>query len=152
VAGGSVDASEVRIGGTEVIDTQGHILTATPSFCAYNNAGADQATTGVYVANVETFEYGGDNYSTVDGRFTAPYDGVYAFSWAVLSNVEPGRTFLYSTLGPVIQTNGNGQGLNASVSLIAGQEVWLSGHPNYPMTWYGSGGHNLFCGHLVHRF
>jgi hypothetical protein len=152
VDGGSVDASEVRIAGTEVINAQGQLLTATPSFCAYNNSGANRSTTGIYVANVQTFEHGGDNYSTANGRFTAPYDGVYAFSWATYTHQASGRTFLVSTEGTVIQTNGNGQGLSASVSLTTGQQIWLSGTPSYPMTWYGSAAHNLFCGHLVHRF
>jgi hypothetical protein len=103
------------------------------------------------VANIQRFEHGGDNYSTANGRFTAPYDGVYAFSWTTYTNVTSGRTFLFTTAGVAIQTQGNGQGLSASVSLNAGQQAWLSGQPSYPMTWYGSNAHNWFCGHLVHR-
>lgn len=123
-----------------------------PAFCAYNSTGGDRSTTGTFVGNAEWFERGGDNHSTTTGRFTAPFAGVYQFSWSAYTNNVAGRTYFYSSNGTLMQTNGNGESMTVLAELALGQQVWLGGTATFPMTWYGTISHNLFCGHLVHRY
>ncbi|TNE85170.1 MAG: hypothetical protein EP330_27620 [Deltaproteobacteria bacterium] len=122
-----------------------------PSFCAYDSAGGNDGTNGVYIGNTEWFEVGGNNHDATTGYFTAPVAGVYEFTWSAYTNEPTGRTFLFSDVGTLAQTNGNGISITAMASLAAGQRVWLGGTASYRMTWYGAGGHNIFCGKLIQR-
>ena len=51
----------------------------TPAFSAFKYDNSNQISSGVYTFNSQTLDRGGDNYSTSNGKYTAPCDGVYYF-------------------------------------------------------------------------
>ena len=123
-----------------------------PAFCASKEFGDDITVTStqVFIAETEKFDTNGD-YDTATGKFTAPFAGIYQFTWTTLSNSE-GRTALYVDDFIYLQTNygvTGGHSLSTLVKLNANQIVHLAGAGQFDMKSYGQLNHNLFCGYLV---
>jgi hypothetical protein len=132
------------------LHVEGNIVSpAWPAFNVYNSSGGNQSTTGTFNATNEVFD-NGNNFNLSTDEFTAPIYGIYQFNWTCLSNSAGGRVFLYVNGTSRIQTESNAKSLAITLSLSSGDKVKLGGNsPSYPMTWYGSSGHNAFSGHLV---
>lgn len=126
-----------------------------PAFCASKENDADDtanASTSPFIANVEKFDTT-DSYNESNGKFTAPYAGIYHFTWNTYSGSD-GRTALYVNDALYTQVNySSGHSLSTLVELSLDSTVHLAGVGTLSslMKSYGEAGANMFCGHLVHR-
>nr|XP_034307108.1 complement C1q tumor necrosis factor-related protein 3-like [Crassostrea gigas] len=92
----------------------------------------------------------GSAYSTTTGKFTAPVDGVYSFSWTTMSNT--GEYFITEIVLngiPMAYNYTDSRGLSAGHSMASshanikmkkGDRVWIRTHQNY--------GQNAVCGNV----
>lgn len=83
----------------------------------------------------------GNAFDTTTGKFTAPIDGVYSFSWAALS--DRGKYFVTEIVlnsNPVIGNYVDGRGHNsphvmsssqANIKMKKGEKVWIRVWENY---------------------
>lgn len=157
---GNLDVGTIRAtNGTTAmtVDTSGRVLTpARPAFNVWYSGG-NLASVNTIVWNNEEVNVG-SHYNTSNGRFTAPINGVYFFSWFAMS------TNSVTEFGLRLQVDGSNSSHvwnfsnslsseyetltgSTTLSLNASQYVTLSvengtmlGVANY---------HNNFCGYLV---
>ena len=126
-----------------------------PAFCASKENDADDtanASNNIFIAETEKFDTT-DSYNESNGKFTAPYAGIYHFTWNTYSGSD-GRTGLYLNGSLYTQVNYSlGHSLSTLVPLNEGDTVHLAGVglDVSLMKSYGEAGANMFCGHLVHR-
>nr|XP_034307104.1 complement C1q tumor necrosis factor-related protein 3-like [Crassostrea gigas] len=92
----------------------------------------------------------GSAYNTTTGKFTAPLDGVYSFSWTTMSNT--GKYFITEIVLngiPMAYNYTDSRGLSAGHSMASshanikmkkGDRVWIRTHQNY--------GQNAVCGNV----
>nr|XP_011425247.2 complement C1q tumor necrosis factor-related protein 3 [Crassostrea gigas] len=85
----------------------------------------------------------GNTYNTTSGKFTAPVDGVYFFSWTTLS--DAGKYFITEIVLnniPIAYNRTDGRGRpnnsgfvmsssNANIKMKKGDKVWIRTHYNY---------------------
>ena len=106
----------------------------------------------------------GGAYNPLHGVFTAPRDGVYLFSAALLSDNKSSSAIVHAT----ISVNGNkaakilaisephqhrDQGSNTLIAeLKRGDQVWVKNIDNNAVTICGINGYSTFSGYLLYPY
>ena len=163
---GSTKALEIDSNGN--LETTGNIKvtgriekTAQPAFYANKSAAYSTNETDIVFDTVRTNI--GSHYSGSNGKFTAPIDGLYFFSFGALINTP--NTNSYSSMRLAI--NGTGQSAyithssynnsrnyeplswSGVVSLDAGDEVTVWGYFAGSANTYGGSNYTYYSGYLI---
>lgn len=159
---GNLDVASIRAtNGTAAmtIDSSGRVLQpAKPAFNAYRSAG-DITEVSLIVWDQVTLNIG-NCYNSTDGKFTAPIDGTYFFSWFA-SKTATG----FTNFGTRLYLNGSGsanvwsyadglstnnfseQGVSTLLSLSANDYVQI--YVQHGVMKASGNSHNNFSGYLV---
>ena len=137
------------------ISCDGVIKPYTCAFAAYVSSGGNSSTTGIFPADSVYFNIG-NCYNTSTYVFTAPVHGIYHMSFSAFTNQNPAsvsRIFgllngaTATQVGNTIEQHGNS--LSLTVEMQVGDTFHFNGESSVPIYYYGAGGHNRFCGHLI---
>jgi hypothetical protein len=125
------------------------------AFAAYASSGGNSSTSGKFPADRVYFNIG-NCYNTSTYVFTAPVHGIYHMSFSAFTNQNPvSSSRIYGLLngatttqvGATIEQHGNS--LSHTVEMQAGDTFHFNGGSGVPIYYFGAGGHNRFCGHLI---
>jgi hypothetical protein len=133
-----------------------------PAFRAYKSGTGQVTTTGpnIWVCDTEIFD-NGNNYNTSTGKFTAPVDGYYFFTWHMFMHTNYTNTT--DTYWGFVATGDNawfnhgdngvdgGQSISALFHLDAGDVCYpyIASDSSYTLTSFTSAKYNAFNGYLV---
>jgi len=150
---GKVPEAQLDVRGN--IKCDGVVRPYTCAFAAYASSGGDSSTTGIFPADSVDFNIG-NCYDTSTYKFIASVHGIYNMSWSAFTNTgatTTSRIFAYLNNGAVAQKGHtiekHGNSLSLTVELEAGDTFHFGGTGSFPVYYYGAGGHNRFCGHLI---
>jgi hypothetical protein len=150
---GKVPEAQLDVRGN--IKCDGVVRPYTCAFAAYASSGGDSSTTGIFPADSVHFNIG-NCYDTSTYKFIASVHGIYNMSWSAFTNTgatTTSRIFAYLNNGAVAQKGHtiekHGNSLSLTVELEAGDTFHFGGTGSFPIYYYGAGGHNRFCGHLI---
>jgi len=137
------------------ISCDGVVKPYTCAFAAYASSGGDSSTTGIFPADSVYFNIG-NCYNTSTYVFTAPVHGIYHMSFSAFTNQGASTTSRIfarindtnvEQVGATIEDHGNS--LSLTVEMQAGDTFHFRGGGSTPIYYFGAGGHNRFCGHLI---
>ena len=127
------------------------------AFYAYRDVeGTGYSATGRVTFN-KTIHNVGSAYNTSNGIFTAPYEGIYQFSFSALTNNNTGRSIMIqyrpstTTVVQGIQGEVAGKSHSTTLYLLVGDQVWMEGNSSFPMRFYAAFNHNQFSGVMIKR-